>query len=207
MGCLLSGSMVGLMATSSKRTNSTQIVSQVCWSQSPCPLAGHCWPVPLQETLKHSKVGLAQSLWGLRVLVHTRFCLSLPSVSGGYGVLILNMISPLLPSCWGFSFALGCGVSFFGGIQHYQGFLDSSVGKESACNSGSLSLIPGSRRSAGEGIGYPLQYSWASLVAQLVKNPPAMQETWVWSLGWDEHLEKRKATHSSTLALRIPWTV
>ena len=47
----------------------------------------------------------------------------------------------------------------------------------------------------------------ASLVAQLVKNPPAMQETWVWSLGWEDPLEKGKATHSSVLAWRIPWTV
>ena len=53
----------------------------------------------------------------------------------------------------------------------------SSVGKESACNAGDADSIPGSGRSAGEGIGYPLQYSWASLVAQLVKDPPAMQET------------------------------
>ena len=63
-------------------------------------------------------------------------------------------------------------------------FPDSSVGKKSACNAADPSLIPGSRRSAGEGRGYPLQYSWASLVAQLVKNPPAVQETWVRSLGW-----------------------
>ena len=56
---------------------------------------------------------------------------------------------------------------------------DSSVGKESACNAGDPGLIPGSGRSAGEGIGYPLQYSWVSLMAQLVKNLPAMQETWV----------------------------
>ena len=60
--------------------------------------------------------------------------------------------------------------------------------------------IPGSGRSAGEGIGYPLQYSWASLVAQLVKNPPAMQEMWDRSLGWEDPLEKGKATHSSILA-------
>jgi len=58
-------------------------------------------------------------------------------------------------------------------------FPDSSVGKECACNAGDSSLIPGSGRSTGEGLGYPLQYSWASLVAQLVKNPPAKQETWV----------------------------
>ena len=59
------------------------------------------------------------------------------------------------------------------------GFFDSSIGKESACNAGDTGLIPGLGRSATEGIGYPLQYSWASLVAQLVKNPPAMWETWV----------------------------
>ena len=65
-----------------------------------------------------------------------------------------------------------------------EGFPGSSAGKESACNAGDPDLIPGSGRSPAEGIGYPLQYSWASLVAQLVKNLPAMQETWVWSLGW-----------------------
>ena len=82
-----------------------------------------------------------------------------------------------------------------------------SVGKESACNAGGPSLIPGSGRSTGEGIGYPLQYSWASLVAQLVKNLPAMQETWVRSLGWEDPVEKGTAAHSSILAGRIPWTV
>ena len=59
------------------------------------------------------------------------------------------------------------------------GFPASSVGKESACNTGNPGLIAGLGRSAGEGIGYPLPYSWASLVAQLIKNLPAMQETWV----------------------------
>ena len=68
-------------------------------------------------------------------------------------------------------------------------------------------MIPGSGRFLGEGIGYLLQYCWASLVAQLVKNPPAMQETWVQSLGWEDPLEKGKATNSSILAWRIPWTV
>ena len=87
------------------------------------------------------------------------------------------------------------------------GFPDSSVGKESACNAGDPRLIPGSGRSTGEGIGYPVQYSWASLVAQLVKNLPAMRGTWVPSLGWEDPLEKGKATHSSLLAWRIPWTV
>ena len=85
------------------------------------------------------------------------------------------------------------------------GLPDSSVGEEFACNTGHPDLIPGLGRSPGEGIGYPLQYSWASLVAQLVKNQPAMQKTWVRSLGWEDHLEKGKATHSSILAWRIPW--
>ena len=86
-------------------------------------------------------------------------------------------------------------------------FPDSSVGKESACNAGDPGSIPGSGKSPGEGIGYPLQYSWASLMAQLVKNPPSMQDTWVQSLGWEDPLEKGMATYSSILAWRIPWTV
>ena len=80
------------------------------------------------------------------------------------------------------------------------GFPDSSVGKESACNAGDPGLISGSGRPAGEGIGYPLQYSWASLMAQLVKNLPAMWETWLQSLDWEDPLEKGKATYSSILA-------
>ena len=83
------------------------------------------------------------------------------------------------------------------------GFLDSSVGKESAYNAGDCSSIPGSGRSSGEGIGYPFQYCWASLVAQLVKNLPAMWETWVQSLGWEDPLEKGKATHSSIVGLPL----
>ena len=68
----------------------------------------------------------------------------------------------------------------FQGLFHvvaYVGFPGSSAGKESTCNAGDPGLIPGSGRSLGEGIGHPLQYSWASLVAQMVKNPPAMWET------------------------------
>ena len=89
----------------------------------------------------------------------------------------------------------------------YLGFPDSSAGKESACNAGDPGSIPGSGRSPGEGIGYPLQDSWASLVAQLVKNPPVMQETCVPSLGWEDPLEKGTATHCRILAWRIPWTI
>ena len=69
-----------------------------------------------------------------------------------------------------------------------------------------LLATPGLGRSAGEGIGHPLLYSWASLVAQMIKNPPAMRETWVQSLVWEDPLEKGMATHSSILAWRIPWT-
>ena len=71
---------------------------------------------------------------------------------------------------------------------------------ESAYNAGDTCSIPGLGRSPGEGIGYPLQYSSASLVSQTVKNLPAMQETWVRSLGWKDPLEEGMATHSSILA-------
>ena len=81
----------------------------------------------------------------------------------------------------------------------HMGFPDGSAGKESTCNAGDPSLIPGSGRSAGEGIGYLLQYSWAFLVAQLVKNSSAMWETWVQFLGWEDPLEKGKATQYSGL--------
>ena len=74
------------------------------------------------------------------------------------------------------------------------GFPGSSDGEESACNAGDPSSTPGSGRSTGEGIGYPLQYSWASLVAQLVKNTPAMWETGVPPLSWEDPLEEGKAT-------------
>ena len=80
------------------------------------------------------------------------------------------------------------------------GFPDSSVGKESTYNAGDPSLIPGSGRSPGGGKDYPLQYSWASFVAHLIKNPPAVQETCVRSLGWEDPLKKGKAIHSSIQA-------
>ena len=72
------------------------------------------------------------------------------------------------------------------------GFPDSSVGKESACNAGDPGSIPGSGRSSREGISYPIQCSWISLVAQLIKNPPATSKTWVWSLGWEKSPEEGK---------------
>ena len=86
-------------------------------------------------------------------------------------------------------------------------FPDSSVGKESACNAGDPSSIPGLGRSAGEWIDYPLQYSWASLVAQLVKNLPEESSCNARDLGWEDPLQKGKATHSRILAWRIPWIV
>ena len=88
----------------------------------------------------------------------------------------------------------------------YLGFPGSSSGKEFTCSAGDPGSIPGSGRSTEEGIGSPLQYSWASLVTQMVKNLPAVQETWVQSLGWEDPLEESMATHSSILAWRIPWS-
>ena len=76
MGHLLGGSMIGLIVTSSKTAYATGCMTQVCCSQDPVPVAGYRWPMRLQETLKHSKSGLAQALWGLWKLVCTRFCLS-----------------------------------------------------------------------------------------------------------------------------------
>ena len=85
-----------------------------------------------------------------------------------------------------------------------QGFPGGSAGKESACSAGDPRSIPGLGRSPGEGTGYPLQCCCPSLEAQMVKNPLAMQETWVQSLGWEDPLEESMATHSSVLAWRIP---
>ena len=84
-----------------------------------------------------------------------------------------------------------------------------SVGKESTCNAGDPGSTLGLGRSTGEGIGYPLHYSWASLVAQLVKNLPAMRETWVQSLGWEDPLEKGKGypLQYSGLENSMDWTV
>ena len=84
------------------------------------------------------------------------------------------------------------------------GFPSSSAGEESACNAGDPDSIPGSGKFPGEGIGYSFQYSWASLVAQMVKNPPVIWEICVWFQGWEDPLEEGMATHSSILAWRIP---
>ena len=89
----------------------------------------------------------------------------------------------------------------------YLSSLVAQLVKRSACNAGDPGLIPGLGRSTGEGIGCPLPYSWASLVAQLVKNLHAIWETWVQSLGWEDPLEKGKANHFSILTWRNPWTV
>ena len=87
------------------------------------------------------------------------------------------------------------------------GLPGDSVVKKSACNAGDPGSIPRFGRSSGKGIGYPLQYSRASLVSQLVKNLTAMWETLLQSLGCEGPLEKGKATHSSILAWRIPWAI
>ena len=84
------------------------------------------------------------------------------------------------------------------------GFPGSSAGKESTCNAGDAGSIPGLGKCPGEGVGYPLQDSWAYLVPQTVKNPPAMWETLVRSLAWEDPLEEHMATHCRILAWRIP---
>ena len=114
--------------------------------------------------------------------------------------LLVTTLHYLQPSTWTNSFSLPS-MSFLYALS--SGFCDSSVGKEYSCNAEDLGLISGLERSAGEGVGCPLQYSWASPTAQLVKNPPTMWETWV----WENPLEKGEASHSSMLAWKIPWTV
>ena len=84
------------------------------------------------------------------------------------------------------------------------GFPGNSADIESACSAGDPSLTPGLGRSPGEGIGYALQYFGASMVPQMVKNLPEMQETWVGPPGWEDPLEEGMATHSSIPAWRIP---
>ena len=98
-------------------------------------------------------------------------------------------------------------LSIVSNLEIIWGFPGSSAGKEFACHAGDPSSIPESGRSSGEGIGYPRQYSWASLVAQPVKNLPATWDTWVRSLRREDPLEKGITTHSSFLAWRIPRTV
>ena len=90
--------------------------------------------------------------------------------------------------------------------EHHLGLPGISAGKESPCNAGDPGSSPELERFPREGIGYPLQYSWTSLVAQTVKNPPAVRETWVRSLGREGPLEEGVATHSSVLTWRTPWT-
>ena len=115
-------------------------------------------------------------------------------------------VSMLILSCilWIFSEPQQLGLLHFPRLLYWLCFPSNSAGKESTCNAGDPGWIPGSGRFPREGIGYPLQYSLASLVAQMVKNVPARWETWVWSLGWEDPLEEGMATHSSIIAWRIP---
>ena len=168
-------------------------------TQSPCPCGR---PLLTHTSAGDSNTGLAQCLWGLWVLVCTRFCLSPLSLWQVWG-LILNSISPLLPSCLVFSFALECRVSFFVcGIQSSP--VDGCLTGDECSNSSSCNF--GVFTGEDEHMSFystNLPESWASLVAQLVKNQSVMQETWVQSLGWKAPLEKGKAVHSSILSWRI----
>ena len=108
--------MVGLMVNSSERIYSTRRASQVCFSQS--PMAGHCWPVPPEKTLKHSKAGLTQCFVGSPGPGEPKVLFEPSKHLWWVWGLILNAISLLLLSCWGFSLALGWWVSFFTVIPH-----------------------------------------------------------------------------------------
>ena len=126
-------------------------------------------PHPQDSPGKNTGVGCHFLLQCMKVKVKVKSVLS--DSSRPHGLQPTRLLHP-----WDFpgkSTGVGCHCLLW--VTHL-GFPDNSVGKESSCNAGDLDLIPGQRRQTGEGIGYPLQYSWASLVAQLVKNQPAMQE-------------------------------
>ena len=114
VGHLLGSSLVGLTSTSSKRAYATGCMTQVAAPRVRAPAADWCWPVPPQETRTQGRLSLCgvSGSWCTQVWFEPSKCL------WQVWVLILNGISPLLPSCWGFSFALADGVSFSGGIQH-----------------------------------------------------------------------------------------
>ena len=154
-------------------------------------------PIELGETRAINKMTTQLSAWFFHPEWRDLASIQLRGQSGTYK----NCVFLMLPF-WCFS-----GFSSHFPVHWKVRIPDSSVGKESACNAGDPSSIPGSGRSSGEGISYPLLYSWASLVAQLLKNPPAMRETWDQSLGWENPLKKGTTTHSRILAWRIPWTV
>ena len=112
-------------------------------------------------------------------------------------IYLLTICSYSFEKCWFKSFAIFKWVYLFLAIC-------GSAGKEFACNMGDMVSISRLGRSPRKGKGYPLQYSWASLVAQLVKNLPAMREIWVQSLGWEGPLEKGKATPLQYSGLENP---
>ena len=113
MGCLLGGSVVALTATSSERTYATHRASQVCCSQSPCPDGSHCWPVSLQERLKHSKAGLPQSPLVVAAPFPGSWCTHVLFAPFKHLWQVWGLIlNTTRPSCWDFFLALGCGVSF-----------------------------------------------------------------------------------------------
>ena len=133
--------MVGLMATSSKRAYVTCCMTQVCCSQSPCPCSRPLLTCVLAGDTQTFKGSSGQSLWSLWVLMHIRFFFEPSKCLWRAWGLILNVILPLLPFCFGFSFALGREVSFFGGIQHSPVSCCFTV----SCNFGVLSGEDGHR--------------------------------------------------------------
>ena len=147
--------------------------------------------------------------------------------------LILNIILHLLPSCWGFSFALGHGVFFFGGIQLFlpmviqkqvvileflqeksacpstppflrkRGFPCGSAGKEYTCNVGDLDLIPGLGRSPGEGKGYPLQYSGLENSMDWATESRSQSQTRLSGIHFHNHLGKRRITQLPSVFQKV----
>ena len=129
-----------------------------------------------------------------------------PSVEAEFWRATLLMLHGLSPSCFFLLWLPLLIFKIFVNPYYVLGFLGSSTGKESACNAGDPGLIPGLGRSPGEGICHPFQYSWSFLVAQVLKNLPAMWENWFQSLGWE--IPWRRAWQPTPVFLpgEFPWT-
>ena len=153
-------------------------VFQICWHIECSTFIASCFKI------WNSSAGIPPPPLALfLVMLPKTYLTSLSRASGSRWVITWLSLSRSLRSFLYRSSVYSCHL-FLISSASIRSFPHSSVGKESTCKAKDSGSMPGSGRSAGEGIGYPLQYSWASLVAQLVKNLPAMQETWVGKIPW-----------------------
>ena len=172
--------------------------------QNPTMMVPWSWTYRLYNCEKKTSVVHPSNLWYFVMAAQTKakniqWCS--PRLDLGFRIFRLIFLTRYLRTR---DYLIRCLFSF--SLLYKKGFPGSSAGKESTFNAGDPGLIPGLGRSPGGGIDYPLQCSWIPPVTQMVKTLPALWETWVRSLGWEDPLEKGMVTHSNILAWRIPWT-